>query len=132
MTSPKTPNRLSGRTKIITAASIGAVGLASVFAIGANLGILSSTDQTKVGTVAAAGDLLPATPQVVDVYLDKQGNPLPTAPSTPVGSQRFTATVAADGTVTGDVTEATAASPNPQRTGDHESDHEYEGGESDD
>lgn len=186
MTSPKTPNRLSGRTKIITAASIGAVGLASVFAIGANLGILSSADQTKVGTVAAAGDLLPANPQVVDVYLDKQGNPLPTDPSAPASSQRFTvdtagtvdisavgatarvdlitpstgwtatpatstgtgvtvaftdgtrtldftATVAANGTVTGDVTEATAATPTPQRTGGHESEeHEYEGGESDD
>ena len=186
MTSPKTPNRLSGRTKIITAASIGAVCLASIFAVAANLGILSSADQTKVGTVTAAGDLLGANPQVVDVYLDKQGNPLPTDPSAPAGSRRFTvdtagtvdvsaadgtarvdlvtpasgwtatpatttgtgvavaftngtrtldftAVLAADGTVTGDVTEATAASPTPQRTGGHESDdHAYEGGDSDD
>ncbi len=45
----------------------------------------------------------------------------------------FTATVGPDGTVTGDVTEATSAAPAPQRTTDHESDdHEYEGGESDD
>ena len=90
MTSHKTPNRLSGRTKIITAASIGAVGLASVFAIGANLGILTSADQSKVGTVAAAGDLIPANTRVVDVYLDKQGNPLASASTGSAGSQRFT------------------------------------------
>jgi hypothetical protein len=185
MTSPKTPNRLSGRTKIITAASIGAVALASLFAIGANLGILSGADQSKVGTVLAAGDLVPAT-QVVDVYLDAQGNPITSASTTPSGSQRFTvdsagtvdvsagggtprvdlvtpasgwtatpatstgtavavtftdgtrtleftATIGPDGTVTGDVTETTAAAPTTQRSSNYESDgHDYEGGESDD
>ena len=186
MTSAKNPNRLSGRTKIITAASVGAVVLASLFAIGANLGILTSADQAKVGTVAAAGDLLPSTTQVVDVYLDKQGSPLPTDRSQASGSRRFTvdaagtvdvsapggtprvdlvtpatgwsatpatatgtsvavtftdgtrtldftATVGPDGTVTGDVVEATAAAPTSPRDDHHESDdHEYEGGESDD
>lgn len=186
MTSPKTPNRLSGRTKIITAASIGAVCLASVFAIGANLGILTSADESKVGTVAAAGDLVPTDTRVVDVYLDQQGNPIGSTTVAPAGSQRFTvdaagtvdvsasgttaqvdsvtpasgwtatpattagaatsvtftdgtrtlvftATVGADGTVTGDVTEPSTTASTTQRTNDHESDdHEYEGGESDD
>ena len=97
MTSSKNPDRLSGRTKLITAASIVAVGLASTFAIGANLGILASADESKVGTVAAAGDLIPAATQVVDVYLDEQGNPLASDPAAPAGSQRFT--VDAAGTV---------------------------------
>ncbi len=45
----------------------------------------------------------------------------------------FTATVGPDGTVTGDVTETTAAAPTTQRSSNHESDdHDYEGGESDD
>ena len=45
----------------------------------------------------------------------------------------FTATVAPDGTVTGDVVDATAAAPTSPRTENRESDdHEYEGGESDD
>lgn len=90
MTSPKSPDRLDGRTKIITVASIGAVGLASIFAIGANLGILASADESKVGTVAAAGDLLPVDTRVVDVYLDEQGNPLPSDLAASDGSQRFT------------------------------------------
>ncbi len=181
MTSAKTPNQPSRRTKIITAASIGAVVLASLFAIGANLGILSSADQSKVGTVAAAGDLVPANTQVVDVYLDAQGNPLASNSTAPAGSQHFTvasagtvdvsaiggtarvdlvkpasgwtatpatttgngvaisftdgtrtldftATVGPDGTVTGDVTESTSAATAPKPT----TDHEYEGGESDD
>ena len=106
MTSPRTPNRLSGRTKLITAAAVGAVGLASVFAIGANLGILSNANQTKVGTVAAAGDLVPATTQVADVYLDKQGNPVPDGPSAPASSQRFTVDTA--GTVDVSATDGTA------------------------
>ncbi len=95
MTSPKTPNRLSGRNKIITVASIGAVGLAGLFAIGANLGSFSSAGPSKVGTVAEAGDPIPTDTRVVDVYLDEQGNPLATdpaasEPAAPAGSQRFT------------------------------------------
>jgi hypothetical protein len=191
MSSPKEPARLSGRTRIITAASIGAVGLASVFAIGANLGILSSANDTKVGTLAASGDLLPATTSTVDVSLDEQGNPLATDPSASAASRHFivdaagsidvsavggiaridritttdgwtataptttttgvavtltdgtrtldfTATVADDGIVIGDVTEATTAAPTKGHGDDHEPDeheadeHDYEGGDSDD
>ncbi len=181
MTSATTPNRPSRRNKILTAASIGAVVLAGLFAIGANLGILSSADRSNVGTVAAAGDLVPTSTQVVDVYLDAQGNPLASNSTAPAGSQPFTvdsagtvyvstvggsarvdlvkpasgwtatpatttgngvaisftdgtrtldftATVGPDGTVTGEVTESTSAAPVPKPT----SNHEYEGGESDD
>lgn len=90
MTSPKPPARLTGRTRIITAVSIGAVGLAGLFAIGANLGILTSADQSDLGTMSAAGDLVPVDSQVVDVYLDEQGDPVGVGSTEPTGSQRFT------------------------------------------
>ncbi|HPU38579.1 MAG TPA: hypothetical protein PLS63_03330 [Microthrixaceae bacterium] len=186
MTSQKTPNRLSGRTKIVTGASILAVGLAGLFAIGANVGILASTDPTRVGTLAAAGDLVPTDTKVVDVYLDSQGMPLSSDPSAPVGSQRFTvdtagtvdvttdggvvsvrlitpangwtaapvtaaasqagvtftsgsrtlhftATLAADGTVTGDVTEPVAPSiTDRSKSSEHSDDHKSDDHKSDD
>lgn len=208
MTTPTTSSRLQSRTKIITAVSIGAVGLASLFAIGANFGILSNAGQSKVGTLGAAGDLLPANTKVAVASFDKQGDSPTSEPATPAGSQRFTvdsagiidiavtdgvahvaqvtpasgwtakspestgtgvavaftngtrslvftASVAANGTVSGDVTESTT-SANASHYGDdedshksdndhdddsHESDddndqdhdrHEYEGSESDD
>lgn len=82
---------------MLTAASIGAVGLAGLFAVGANLGILTSSEQRDVGNVSAAGDLVPADTRVVDVYLDEPG-PAPTSTTVaPAGSQRFA--VDAAGTV---------------------------------
>ncbi len=81
MTSSKSPEQSSRRTSIITAASIGAVGVAGLFAIGANLGILSTTNQTSVGTVSAAGDLIPIDTRVVDQTSDTGGA---------VGFQHFT------------------------------------------
>lgn len=49
------------RTKIITATSIIGVLMAATAAVGANVGILSSTGETKVGTLSAAGDLTTST-----------------------------------------------------------------------
>lgn len=80
----------SSRTRAVTVASIVAVGLAGLLAIGANLGILSSTDDTKVGTLAAAGDLIPTDTRVIDAQLDSQGQPLPSDATVAAGSQRFT------------------------------------------
>ncbi|MGB6057428.1 MAG: hypothetical protein WBF71_04120 [Microthrixaceae bacterium] len=72
-TDPKSDAAASRRTSAITVASIVAVSLAALFAVGANLGILNSADDTNVGSVSAARDLLPAGSDVVDVYLDQQG-----------------------------------------------------------
>ena len=58
------------RTTFITAAAIAGVALAGSAAIVANVGILNAAESTEIGTLSAAGDLLPADPQVVDVYLD--------------------------------------------------------------
>lgn len=187
MSSSKPTTPLSGRNKIITAVSIAAVAVASLFAVGANLGILNQADKSNVGTVAAAGDLVPAGTRVVDVYLDQQGTAPTSAAATPAGAQNFsvdtagtvtvsatggraqldlitpaagwtgkavqttgadvavsftngsrtlefTATVAADGTIKGDVTESTGATAPASSTSDHESHegNEHEGGESDD
>lgn len=101
MTTPTSTSRLTGRTKLITAASIAGVILAALFAVGANLGILASTNDSAVGQVSAAGDLVPPATQVVDVYLDDQGNPVApqagTATTTTSNAQQFV--VDAAGTV---------------------------------
>lgn len=97
MDTTKTPERNSKRTKIITVTAIGGVALASLFAIGANIGILTNTDQSKVGALSATADLAPPDTRVVDVYLDQAGNPLPSTSSALPGSKRFT--VDAAGTV---------------------------------
>ena len=91
MTTPGHPRRGPGRTRIITAASIGAVTLAGLFALGANLGILTGSAESEVGKVSAAGDLVPADTRVVDVYVDAQGNPTtaPAAATAVTGAQRF-------------------------------------------
>lgn len=56
MTRTTTPTSGSRRTTAITAASIGAVGLAGLFAVGANLGILTSTDRSNVGTASVVAE----------------------------------------------------------------------------
>jgi hypothetical protein len=45
------------RTKIITSISIVAVVVAAAAAVGANVGLLENATGTKVGELAAAGDL---------------------------------------------------------------------------
>ncbi len=89
MTTPQQSGWFAGRTRLITIASIVAIGVAGATAIGANIGILNAASNNEVGNLSAAGDLTPST-QVVDVYLDGQGRPSPSASATPSGSQRFT------------------------------------------
>jgi hypothetical protein len=60
----------SGRTKLITIASIVTVGASAAFAVGANIGILNAADSTNVGELTAVDDLTTPNTQVVDVYLD--------------------------------------------------------------
>jgi hypothetical protein len=122
MTSAKAPSPLSGRTKIITAASITAVALASVFAIAANLGILSSANQTKVGTVTAAGDLLPVRPGAADADTRSQTSAEPRK-----GAEGTQATPAREDH---DEAEDDDHGHDRERGDDHE--HEYEGGDFDD
>lgn len=87
MTNHPPEDRPSGRTTVITAASITAVLLASLFAIGANLGILTSADKSPLGTVTAAGDLTSDT-LVIDGSFDERTDD-PTSAALP-GAQRFT------------------------------------------
>lgn len=61
---------LSGRTRFATVAAIVAIGVTGAAAVGANVGILDSSSNTKTGALSAAGDLSTASTQVVDVYLD--------------------------------------------------------------
>jgi hypothetical protein len=70
MTTTKPTGWFSGRTKLITIASIVVVGASGAFAVGANIGILNAADNTEVGALSAAGDLTTPNTQVVDVYLD--------------------------------------------------------------
>ena len=59
----------SGRTRLITIASIVAVGLAGATAVSANIGILDAASDSAVGNVSASGDLTTPSTQVIDVYL---------------------------------------------------------------
>jgi hypothetical protein len=171
MTSPKPTERLSGRTKLITAASILAVVLASLFAVAANLGILNSADRSSVGTLSAAGDLTPAvasersrsqvfsvgtagtvTLSSVDGHarvdrispaagwsgraVEASGAEVAVSFTDGTRTLELTATVAADGSLAGDVTDASTTAARAPSRSDHESvedeEEEYEGGESDD
>lgn len=76
----------SGRTRLITIASIVAVGVAGATAVSANMGILSAASDTSVGTVSVAGDLTPPADSVIDVYLPDTTSTAVTAPSTTAAS----------------------------------------------
>ena len=93
MTTPTTSGWFSGRTKLITFASVAAVAVAGAIAVGANLGILNAAADTNVGSLSATGDTAQAA-QVV--YVD---DPAPTtaAVAAGTGSQQFS--VDAAGTV---------------------------------
>jgi hypothetical protein len=93
MKTPQQSGWFAGRTRLITIASVVAIGVAGATAIGANIGILNAASNNEVGNLSAAGDLTPST-QVVDVYLDGQGATTTLAPVTPsataAGVQEFT------------------------------------------
>ncbi|MEZ5256318.1 MAG: hypothetical protein R2705_05360 [Ilumatobacteraceae bacterium] len=81
MNTTDSPGWFSGRTKLVTMASVLAVGLAGAVAISANIGILNAAADTNVGSLSASVDTTAATtPQVVDVYV----NDPTTTTSTPV------------------------------------------------
>jgi len=62
---------MNRNTALISAASVVAVVVAGVTAIGANIGILSSADGGPVGNLNAAGLIdNPIEPQVIDIYVD--------------------------------------------------------------
>ena len=90
MTSQKSSTPIGNRTKVITAASIGAVAVASLFAIAANLGILARAAQSNVGTMSAAADVVTPATQVVDVGFGRKTDPLGSAPTAVGGAQHFT------------------------------------------
>lgn len=79
------------RTQILTAAAVMAVGISGAIAVAANVGIMNAADNSTVGGVASAADLMPTDTQVVDVYLGPDS-------TTPSGGQQFSVDVA--GTVT--------------------------------
>lgn len=81
---PRSPSWFSGRTRIITAVSIVAVGLAGATAVSANIGILDSASDSPVGDAAVTGDLATPPTQVVDVYLPSTAGPGTTSPVTTV------------------------------------------------
>ncbi|MBK5268815.1 MAG: hypothetical protein JJE47_15450 [Acidimicrobiia bacterium] len=75
------------RNAMITAASVAAVVLTAATAVGANMGILSSADESPLGTLAANVPVAVTEPEVVDVYLDDA--PAPTDTTTGFVSQEF-------------------------------------------
>lgn len=99
MTTQQPSGWFTGRNRLITIASVAAIGMAGAVAIGANVGILNAADSNKVGTVASAGDLLTTTPQTVDVYLP--GTPSTVAGAV-AGSQEFAVDAAGTTTVSVD------------------------------
>lgn len=106
MTTPQPSGWFTGRTKLITIASIVAVGLAGATAVSANIGILNAADDSNVGTLSAAGDLVPVDTQVVDVYLDEQTSTTVAIPSDQSASGVQEYTVDAAGTVSVSATAA--------------------------
>jgi hypothetical protein len=97
----------TGRNRWITLGSIAAVGITGAVALGANIGILNASNNTSVGKVDAAAELVattaPATAPnttTVDVYVTDPNSPTTSgAPTTTVApGQEFAVDTA--GTVT--------------------------------
>lgn len=96
-------NTMQRRNAMITAASVAAVVLTAATAVGANMGILSSADESPLGTLAANVPVAVTEPEVVDIYLDDA--PAPTDTTTGFVSQEFA--VDAAGSVVLDSTSST-------------------------
>ena len=91
------------RNAMITAASVAAVVLTAATAVGANMGILSSADESPLGNLAATVPVAVTEPEIVDVYVD---DTIDSTDTTAVaGSQEFA--VDAAGTVVLDSTDST-------------------------
>jgi hypothetical protein len=90
---PKHGGWFSGRTRLVTIVSIVAVGLAGAAAVSANIGILDAASDSNVGNVSAAGDLTPASTQVIDVPASEMSSTTSNTAAAPVdavGVQAFT------------------------------------------
>jgi hypothetical protein len=100
MTNSQHTGWFTGRTRVITIASLLAVGAAGALAVSANIGIIDAAPGSNVGS-ATASDL--TTPQVIDVYLPESTTT--TTATTAAGVQEFTVdtagTVAVAATDTG-------------------------------
>ena len=66
------------RNAMITAASVAAVVLTAATAVGANMGILSSADESPFGSLEATVPVAVTEPEVIDVYLDDAPAPADT------------------------------------------------------
>lgn len=67
------------RNALITAGSVAAVVLTAATAVGANMGILSSADESPLGNLAANVPVAVTEPEVIDVYVDDAAIPSDTA-----------------------------------------------------
>ena len=86
------------RTGLITAGAIAGVVVAGATAVAANVGILSAADDSEIGSLSAAGDLVaPTETQVVDVYVDDP--PGTVAPSSQPPNDTYEFAVDSAGTV---------------------------------
>jgi hypothetical protein len=113
MSLPHEKIKFFGRTSLITAVAIAGVVVAGAVAVGANIGILNAADDSDIGNLSAAGDLIPADTQVVDVYLDE-----PTSPTTATTLSTQDAAVAQEFAVDAAGTVAVVPTPGGLRLGD--------------
>lgn len=99
---PVTQRRPERRTALITAGGIAAVIVAGAFAVGANIGILDASSDHDIGTLTAAGDLMPSTgPTPSTTAGELAATPIPATP-TAAAAQTYVIDVA--GTVAVDMT----------------------------
>ncbi len=106
-TGPKPTGWFNGRTRLITVASIVAVGLAGATAVSANTGLLDTASGTAGNNELVSADQITPSTQVIDVYLPDTtaGAPLTTTlPAADSAVQQFTVDVA--GTVAVAATDA--------------------------
>ena len=79
----------STRTRVITIVSIVAVGIAGATAVSANIGILDSASDGKVGSTSATGDLGVPSPNGVDPTATVAARDAKRLPNTDPNVQRF-------------------------------------------
>ena len=117
----------AGRTRgaqVYAVLAIAGVALAGSAAIAANIGILSTADNSEIGSLSAAGDLAPADKQVVDLYLDDPASTTTSPTAQPPDAREFAVDAAgmvsvvksAMGVRLGDVVANTGWSWNATRT----------------
>jgi len=76
------------RTALVTAASIAAVVFTGTAAVGANIGILSSADDSPIGDLSATADLAAASPTPIEVVVDLTAASAGPSPTTEAPTSR--------------------------------------------